>query len=383
MSAQTWRVGSQCLLLLALVGSIRSEGVQSCEEVRKLFQGRLVGPVKGLPDSPRAGKARTVGEGWEPGHGLGRPERGPCTAQALGMAFRGRSWPFRSSDRTRCLPEKGGVTIPSAAQLRELQDSACCWAELRAFASRPAPLVSLMRCKRPAELTAGDSAAWPRFFYEWELPQCPAGGPWFAAFFHGRWSWVGRSKFDTKNTNLHYPPLLENGVLTRAAGVLCYEDSDPVYSPWCNSEPRSLCLGIKSLLAGTNSVCLSEPLCRCNAWTMCWQQAIKQSAPGSHLTRLRFTRQRLKGKEYSECGQCGFCFLRAPAPLPAIRRPLRASAGGFPVTFGLEEQILVIKRNSRCLELRSYWSSAPNYEANCQMLWAYWLDSELVEDAWI
>ncbi|XP_070236758.1 glypican-5 isoform X3 [Bos mutus] len=55
MSAQTWRVGSQCLLLLALVGSIRSEGVQSCEEVRKLFQGRLVGPVKGLPDSPRAG----------------------------------------------------------------------------------------------------------------------------------------------------------------------------------------------------------------------------------------------------------------------------------------------------------------------------------------
>ncbi|KAL1288240.1 GPC5 [Ovibos moschatus] len=55
MGAQTWRVGSRCLLLLALVGSIRSEGVQSCEEVRKLFQGRLVGPVKGLPDSPRAG----------------------------------------------------------------------------------------------------------------------------------------------------------------------------------------------------------------------------------------------------------------------------------------------------------------------------------------
>lgn len=63
MDAQTWRVGSRCLLLLALVGSIRSEGVQSCEEVRKLFQGRLVGPVKGLPDSPRAGKARTVGAG--------------------------------------------------------------------------------------------------------------------------------------------------------------------------------------------------------------------------------------------------------------------------------------------------------------------------------
>ncbi|XP_040123266.1 glypican-5 [Oryx dammah] len=55
MGAQTWSVGSRCLLLLTLVGSIRSEGVQSCEEVRKLFQGRLVGPVKGLPDSPRAG----------------------------------------------------------------------------------------------------------------------------------------------------------------------------------------------------------------------------------------------------------------------------------------------------------------------------------------
>uniref|UniRef100_A0A8C6CR95 Glypican 5 n=1 Tax=Moschus moschiferus TaxID=68415 RepID=A0A8C6CR95_MOSMO len=55
MGSQTWRVGSRCLLLLALVGSVRGEGVQSCEEVRKLFQGRLVGPVKGLPDSPRAG----------------------------------------------------------------------------------------------------------------------------------------------------------------------------------------------------------------------------------------------------------------------------------------------------------------------------------------
>ncbi|XP_058897758.1 glypican-5 [Kogia breviceps] len=55
MDAQTWRVGCRCLLLLALVGSTRSEGLQSCEEVRKLFQWRLVGPVKGLQDSPRAG----------------------------------------------------------------------------------------------------------------------------------------------------------------------------------------------------------------------------------------------------------------------------------------------------------------------------------------
>lgn len=57
MDAPTWRLGWRCLLLLALVGSTRSGGMQSCEEVRKLFQWRLVGAVKGLPDSPRAGKA--------------------------------------------------------------------------------------------------------------------------------------------------------------------------------------------------------------------------------------------------------------------------------------------------------------------------------------
>nr|XP_005586142.2 glypican-5 isoform X1 [Macaca fascicularis] len=55
MIAQTWPVGFRCLLLLALVGSARSDGVQTCEEVRKLFQWRLLGAVRGLPDSPRAG----------------------------------------------------------------------------------------------------------------------------------------------------------------------------------------------------------------------------------------------------------------------------------------------------------------------------------------
>ncbi|XP_062957589.1 glypican-5 [Cynocephalus volans] len=55
MDAQPWRVAFRCLLLLALVGCIRSESVQTCEEVRKLFQWRLGGAVKGLPDSPRAG----------------------------------------------------------------------------------------------------------------------------------------------------------------------------------------------------------------------------------------------------------------------------------------------------------------------------------------
>lgn len=58
MDARTWRLGWRCLLLLALLGSTRSEGVESCEEVRKVFQWRLGGAVKGLPEAPRAGKSR-------------------------------------------------------------------------------------------------------------------------------------------------------------------------------------------------------------------------------------------------------------------------------------------------------------------------------------
>lgn len=55
MDARTWRLSWRCLLLLALLGSTRSESVESCEEVRKLFQWRLGGAVKGLPYTPRAG----------------------------------------------------------------------------------------------------------------------------------------------------------------------------------------------------------------------------------------------------------------------------------------------------------------------------------------
>uniref|UniRef100_A0A8C5NUV9 Glypican 5 n=1 Tax=Jaculus jaculus TaxID=51337 RepID=A0A8C5NUV9_JACJA len=55
MDARTWRLGLRGLLLLALLGSSRSEGVETCEEVRKLFHWRLGGAGKGLPDSPRAG----------------------------------------------------------------------------------------------------------------------------------------------------------------------------------------------------------------------------------------------------------------------------------------------------------------------------------------
>ncbi|KAM4859847.1 glypican-5 isoform 2-T2 [Thomomys bottae] len=55
MDARTWRAGFRGLLLLALLGPTPSEGAETCEEVRKLFQGRIAGAVKGLPDSPRAG----------------------------------------------------------------------------------------------------------------------------------------------------------------------------------------------------------------------------------------------------------------------------------------------------------------------------------------
>lgn len=79
MDARTWRLGWRCLLLLALLGSTRSEGVESCEEVRKLFQWRLGGAVKGLPEAPRAGKSRWLaphcaglqpGTSWACDHGL-------------------------------------------------------------------------------------------------------------------------------------------------------------------------------------------------------------------------------------------------------------------------------------------------------------------------
>lgn len=94
MDAQTWRAGCCCLLLLALVGSTRSEGVQSCEEVRKLFQWRLVGTVKGLPDSPRAGKARRAGSGRRASAGrrAGARAGGVLSAESALLSLWG--WPF-------------------------------------------------------------------------------------------------------------------------------------------------------------------------------------------------------------------------------------------------------------------------------------------------
>ncbi|KAL6038682.1 hypothetical protein STEG23_033117, partial [Scotinomys teguina] len=55
MDSGTWRLSWHCLLLVVLLGSTRSEGVESCEEVRKLFQWRIGGAVKGLPYTPRSG----------------------------------------------------------------------------------------------------------------------------------------------------------------------------------------------------------------------------------------------------------------------------------------------------------------------------------------
>lgn len=128
MDARTWRVGCRCLLLLALVGSTRSEGVQSCEEVRKVFQWRLAGAVKGLPDSPRPGKARLAGAGqcaWaRAGVSWGPALRNPGS----GVLLRGKMT-FQALRPCKVNPGEAlgklGVNIPSAAQLRGLPACAC------------------------------------------------------------------------------------------------------------------------------------------------------------------------------------------------------------------------------------------------------------------
>lgn len=119
MDAQTCRMGCRCLLLLALVGAARNEGVQSCEEVRKLFQWRLVGVVKGLPDSPRAGKTRLAGAGLCAWARRGRLERRPGAPQLSGRPF-ARRCPFRPCGRAVNPREASGGwvwSIRSAAPL--------------------------------------------------------------------------------------------------------------------------------------------------------------------------------------------------------------------------------------------------------------------------
>ncbi|XP_027711469.1 glypican-5-like isoform X2 [Vombatus ursinus] len=48
------------LILLVLFPGARGDDLQTCEEVRKLFQLRHLGLVKGLPETPRAGRLSRI-----------------------------------------------------------------------------------------------------------------------------------------------------------------------------------------------------------------------------------------------------------------------------------------------------------------------------------
>lgn len=65
-------LGLAVLLLLAARGAGEPRG---CEAVRKVFQLRQLGPLRGLPHSPRAGKAGGGLRPLPPGRGL-CPARG-------------------------------------------------------------------------------------------------------------------------------------------------------------------------------------------------------------------------------------------------------------------------------------------------------------------
>ncbi|XP_055001980.1 glypican-5 isoform X2 [Sorex araneus] len=66
MEPRTRRAGCGGLLLALVVAAVGGEAMHNCEEVRKLFQGRLVGAARGLPDSPRAGPELQVCIAKEP-----------------------------------------------------------------------------------------------------------------------------------------------------------------------------------------------------------------------------------------------------------------------------------------------------------------------------
>lgn len=71
-------LGLAVLLLLAARGAGEPRG---CEAVRKVFQLRQLGSLRGLPHSPRAGKgggspAPSSGEGAVPSPGVAGPGRG-------------------------------------------------------------------------------------------------------------------------------------------------------------------------------------------------------------------------------------------------------------------------------------------------------------------
>lgn len=48
-----------CLFVAACVG-LSSGSLTSCDEVRKVFQLRQIGPVKSLPERPREGRPTVV-----------------------------------------------------------------------------------------------------------------------------------------------------------------------------------------------------------------------------------------------------------------------------------------------------------------------------------
>lgn len=64
-------LGLVVLLLLAASGAGEPRG---CEAVRKVFQLRQLGPLRGVPDSPRAGKGGGVAQPG--GRGAAGPGRG-------------------------------------------------------------------------------------------------------------------------------------------------------------------------------------------------------------------------------------------------------------------------------------------------------------------
>ncbi|KAH1187147.1 hypothetical protein KIL84_019896, partial [Mauremys mutica] len=51
MGRQSLRWG---ILLLAALASLKGEKLPNCEDARKVFQLRQIGPAKGLPETPRA-----------------------------------------------------------------------------------------------------------------------------------------------------------------------------------------------------------------------------------------------------------------------------------------------------------------------------------------
>ncbi|KAB1267723.1 Glypican-5 [Camelus dromedarius] len=186
MDAQTWRVGCRCLLLLALVGFTRSEGMQSCEEVRKLFQG--------LPDSPRAGKARMVGSGlcaWaRAGTSRAPALRSPGSEDGLSDDFlaplAAQVNPGEANGEVRCgHPERsaapGTLTMPAAEPRSGLSADALVEAsKADSWAQRGLHRVSVPSGNFPSAPPEGLGLLLSRTVDGEIAPQCPGTKPSFS-----------------------------------------------------------------------------------------------------------------------------------------------------------------------------------------------------------